>query len=205
MNRKITERVPGALLMSTIALSVLASAEASVESDLQRCVALQDPTTRLACYDEVAGRAPAVDEPGPVHEPMSGPVEEPGPVDAVEPAPDAAADVVEAVSEPATASGTAVAATPNEQQLESLGAEQLGRQEREKDEVEVQVRVVRCRKDDFDQYLFYLENGQVWKQKSDRRLFYDDCDFDVTITKDFFGYKMLPDGEKRRIRISRVR
>jgi len=54
-------------------------------------------------------------------------------------------------------------------------------------------------------YAFYLEGGQVWKQVGDKRLYFKDCDFNVTISKDFFGYKMQREGEKSRFRVSRLR
>jgi len=95
--------------------------------------------------------------------------------------------------------------TPD-QALDDLGSETLRRDNDEKDEkLAVRASVISCRKDAFDRYLFYFENGQVWKQSSDKRLYLKDCLFDVTITKDFFGYKMLRDGEKRPLRISRVK
>lgn len=66
-------------------------------------------------------------------------------------------------------------------------------------------RVTSCRKNVHDRYLFYLGNGEIWQQAKDDRLYFRECDFEVTITKDFFGYKMRQVGEKRRIRIKRVR
>jgi len=69
----------------------------------------------------------------------------------------------------------------------------------------VRARVTRCEKDARKKYYFVFENGQVWKQVSDKRLSYKQCDFEVTITKDFFGYKMQPDGEDRRVSIARVK
>ncbi len=65
--------------------------------------------------------------------------------------------------------------------------------------------VSRCRKTERHRYLFYFDNGQIWQQKDNVRLGWENCDFDVSIVRDFFGYKMQPDGEKRRVRISRVR
>jgi hypothetical protein len=75
----------------------------------------------------------------------------------------------------------------------------------ERKNIAVQARVVRCLEQYNEKFLFYFDNGQVWKQKTDKRLTYDeDCRFDITISKDFFGYKMeTPEG--RTIRISRVK
>jgi len=83
-----------------------------------------------------------------------------------------------------------------------VGAEGLDGADKDKP---VRGHVTSCRKDSFNDYFFYFDNGQVWKQKSDGRLYYKECDFSVTISRDFFGYKMQIDGEKGRIRISRVR
>lgn len=69
----------------------------------------------------------------------------------------------------------------------------------------VTVHVTRCVKNARKKYIFYLEGDQVWKQVSDKKLLFKECDFDVTISKDFFGYKMQLAGEKLRFRVSRVR
>ena len=86
---------------------------------------------------------------------------------------------------------------------DEIGKESLGRSN--KDEVVVQGTVVRCAKDATKKYLFYFDNGQVWKQKDNTNIRWKECAFDVTITKDFFGYRMTPAGETRRVRISRVK
>lgn len=72
-------------------------------------------------------------------------------------------------------------------------------------DVEVRGRVVRCETDVYGKYYFYFDNGQVWKQNDGRRLTLTECDYEVAISKDFFGYKMQPVGQRRKLRISRVR
>jgi hypothetical protein len=69
----------------------------------------------------------------------------------------------------------------------------------------VKLRVTSCVKDVRKRHIFYFEDGQVWKQVNSKMLPYKECDFMVTMKKDFFGYKMQIDGEESRIRISRVR
>lgn len=64
-------------------------------------------------------------------------------------------------------------------------------------------RVNRCRLSRDDLWHFYFDNGQVWRQSGDARYRFEDCDFDVTITKDFFGYKMKIDGGQT-IRVRRI-
>lgn len=87
-----------------------------------------------------------------------------------------------------------------------FGSDRMTKSEKEDDEeIEVVARVTRCEKDSRKKFFFYLEGGQVWKQVSDKKLYFRDCNFDVTISKDFFGYKMQRVGEKSRFRVSRVR
>ncbi len=87
--------------------------------------------------------------------------------------------------------------------LDDLGSESV---EREKGEAPTRrATVTRCRKDGNDKYHFYFKNGQVWKQTDRKRLKYKVCEFETTISKDFFGYKMKPDGGTSRIRITRVK
>lgn len=93
-----------------------------------------------------------------------------------------------------------------EQVADDVGSESLPRQKDKKDEeVSVVARVTECTKDVRKKYIFRLENGQVWKQVSDRRLYFKTCDFNVTISKDFFGYKMQQVDSKLRFRVSRIK
>ena len=67
------------------------------------------------------------------------------------------------------------------------------------------VKVTECRRrGGNEKYIFYLEGGQVWKQISDKRLYFRECNFSATILKDFFGYKMQLEDSKK-FRISRIR
>ena len=66
------------------------------------------------------------------------------------------------------------------------------------------VSVNRCVKDSRKRLVFYMENGDVWKQVDDKRLDFKECDFNVTISKVLFGYKMQKEGEEKRFRVSRV-
>lgn len=88
---------------------------------------------------------------------------------------------------------------------EDLGAETLRNKERVEEELSVAATVTRCSERSDGRYVFYFSNGQVWRQSKKERLHFSDCDFNVTITKDFFGYKLQREGEKRRIRIKRVK
>lgn len=88
---------------------------------------------------------------------------------------------------------------------DDLGAETLPGGERVEEELNVAATVTRCSERSDGRKLFYFDNGQVWRQSKNERLHFRDCNFNVTITKDFFGYKMQRDGEKRSIRIKRVK
>lgn len=183
-----------ALLATTLVLGVPAPARAddSIPVELQRCASVAEATERLACYDELAGRA------APVLASTTKPESAAAP-------PAQAAPVVTAAEEPVpvTAPSPAPAAPKT---LDDIDSETMpGATGEEEDELLVRARVTRCEKDARKKYYFVFENGQVWKQVSDKRLRYRECEFDVTITKDFFGYKMQVDGEKGRIRIDRIK
>jgi len=115
--------------------------------------------------------------------------------------------VQDVATEAAPASSAPVAAESEEYAplTADVGAERLDKKDRVDKDKPVRGHITSCRRGNFDDYFFYFDNGQVWKQKSDGRLYYEVCDFSVTISRDFFGYKMQIDGEKGRVRITRVR
>jgi hypothetical protein len=86
---------------------------------------------------------------------------------------------------------------------EEIGREQLSGNDEEPERFAGQV--TSCRQDAAKKWYFFFDNGQVWKHTNNSRLRYKSCSFDVTITRDFFGYKMQVDGEGRWTRVSRVR
>lgn len=94
---------------------------------------------------------------------------------------------------------------------DELGSESLsGRNSKRANAQPVNVRVIKCsnsgRKNAYNtKFIFYLEGGQVWKQISDKRLHFKDCNFSASIVKDYFGYKMQLDDSKKKFRISRIR
>lgn len=184
------------MLAVILSLTAAASSRAddSVSEGMQGCVTIEAPTKRLACYDELARRTvPAKEAPKP---PSAGLDPEPSP------APVAAQVLQQAVvAAPAPEPVPATVKT-----LDDLDAETMPKSAREEEkDLTVRAKVTRCEKDARKKYYFVFDNGQVWKQSSDKRLTYRECAFEVTITKDFFGYKMQPDGEKGRIRIARVK
>ncbi len=147
------------------------------------CRSIDNNAERLACYDQLnAPPAPPTNQvevpvaPVPVSKPLETPtVVAPPPAD-----------------EPAVLDDT-------------VGRERIAERKGEQAALRVSGHVNGCREDRSGKYRFYFENGQIWQQKDNKRISWRECDFDVTIEKDFFGYKMLPLGEKRTIRISRIK
>jgi len=89
---------------------------------------------------------------------------------------------------------------------EEVGQEQLDSKDKPDQEPEAFAgRVTDCRLNADGKWYFYFANGQVWKERNSGRQQFKDCDFEVTITKDVFGYKMQIEGEGKKIRIGRVR
>lgn len=149
------------------------------ESALQRCGAIEDSEARLRCYDEVATK-------------VSG-AEAAAANDAALPETGAQ---VEATGEP-----------PGEQQAEAVPEPQSQPQaeEEQEDDDSYSIEVIRCERAPDDRHYFYFANGQVWKQAKADRERYKDCNFTVTVMRDWFGYKMQREGEERRVRIALVK
>lgn len=61
-----------------------------------------------------------------------------------------------------------------------------------------------CRRSYSGVYLFYFEDGQIWKQVDSRRKRFKNCDWPVTIVKDAFGYKLLVDADSY-VRVRRLK
>jgi hypothetical protein len=63
--------------------------------------------------------------------------------------------------------------------------------------------VTSCKKGYYGDLYFVFDNGQVWKHTGNRRLRLKECNFNATIMKDAFGYKMQADGIDGSIRVKR--
>ena len=200
-------RITAACAATIIAVASAHAAEVAVQQD---CRSIEDDALRLACYDSEDAPPRPAEVPQPIE-----PVASPPPAEVVEAqaAPRVAApaqEKVPAAVAPAATQAPAAAPTVKEAPAaepasldDEIGKESLGREN--KDELMVQGTVVRCTKDATKKYLFYFDNGQVWKQKDNTNIRWKECAFDVTITKDFFGYRMTPVGETRRVRIARLK
>lgn len=182
MNSATNRRLAGKGAVITLML-VAGHTGAQDAAELARCSTIEDGAERLACYDAASGK------------------NEPAPEPALEPAPEPATEplLVAPVEEAATQDDIAVL-------TDEVGQEQLDRDEPQ-DEERTMVRgtVTSCERDPSGRYYFVFDNGQVWKQKDSDRLAFRDCRFDVSIERDFFGYRMRIEGQGKDIRISRIR
>lgn len=62
-----------------------------------------------------------------------------------------------------------------------------------------------CSRNVNDEFFFYLANGQVWRYAFHKRLNLHDCNRQATISKVSGGHLLVLDGDKRRIRVIRVK
>ncbi len=209
--RRDLTRISIAVAWVIMALSVAAQENSELIENLHACQAIADAELRLACYDElvkVQSRTPA-----PVEAMNSSPAQAaPEPADtppaaaAVAASADAAASTAAPTPKPIDNPPEGALTAKQEPQSVPLTDDvgswsgQIGNE----DTQPIRATVTRCSQNSMDDYFFHFENGQVWKYKGRRRLWYKECSFDVTITRDFFGYKMQPEGEDRTLRISRV-
>lgn len=68
----------------------------------------------------------------------------------------------------------------------------------------VRATLTECRKGPTGKWYFFLDNGQVWEQRDNDRFSMRDCSGEVTITKDFFGYKIKFSHTDNKIRAGRA-
>lgn len=187
--------------MSVAAAGIAATLFAAAASANQDCRSIEDDTARLACYDGLALPPKPVEAPPPAEAPV--PMEAAKPEKMPQAEPPAVVPAEEKMPAMAAPAATKAPATEPAPLDDEIGKEALGRDDEE--ELVVHGTVVRCVEDATSKYLFYFDNGQIWKQKDNTKIRWKECAFDVTITKDFFGYRMVPVGETRKVRIGRVK
>ena len=159
-------------------LATESSAQDALSDRMRDCASLDDKDARVRCYDALADRN--------THE--TG--------DAQQTSADAPVNADMADVDPDTAN-----ASPD---MDEFGREQLP-EPNEADNVEYSARVTGCENTQSGQVYFFLENGQIWKQKDYKKLRYRNCDFDVTLTRDLFGYKLKIVDTKSSFRVARVK
>lgn len=178
------------LLLAGCALPISGQAQ-SLESQIAECRQLSSDLRRLICYDKVGLTDSQVSNTDETATPQSS-----SPTTAVRQA------------EPESAPEPVLAPSPNADEAEvpeTLGGKRFSAKEKKQDEQSYRAKVVKCVKAGDERYFFYFENDQVWKQVKRGNRRYKNCNFDVTINKDMFGYKMTIDGKRGSERISRKR
>ena len=65
--------------------------------------------------------------------------------------------------------------------------------------------LTKCKKNNEGKYLFYLENGQIWKQANKQNKRYRPCEGSITIVRDLMGYKMIRTDDGSYVRVRRLR
>jgi hypothetical protein len=63
--------------------------------------------------------------------------------------------------------------------------------------------ITSCKKGHYGDWYFFFDNGQVWKEVNKRNRRFKECNFNVTITKDGFGYKMHIHEVEKYLRVKR--
>lgn len=198
----------------------LAASEIEALEELKNCARTPDNAVRIACYEELGKRVlgeesikaaevavveagvaePAVVEP----EVLEPDVIEPEAVELEVEEPAATAPLAAAAAVTETRVVETVSPEPESERLpDDLGIEK----KEEKKPAEKQSyrgHVQSCGQMSDNRWYFVFDSGQMWKQSSDGTYRFRECDFDVTITKDFFGYKMKIDGGKT-LRVKRER
>jgi hypothetical protein len=192
-------RILLSLCLGLTCVGVVQAAPATLESKLLKCRQVQDLSARLVCFDILADGL--VDSRSPKH----ASAQQPNPVAAVaEPQPPVAATA--AVSVPTA--GTVVKNADKDIDLESLfgkTSEQVN-QKLEIDELQqIRSRVVRTEQTPAREYIVYLENGQVWRQKSNRGAWRIKEGATAVISSAFLGsFKMRVEGKNQSVRATRI-
>ncbi len=70
---------------------------------------------------------------------------------------------------------------------------------------EFRVAVSSCRINKAGDTYLTLDNGEVWKRTGGDHLRESECVFSATLRKDFFGYKILIDNDRRSVRVKRIK
>jgi hypothetical protein len=167
----------------TLSNPAYADTSSNLAAKVRKCALIQDNTERFTCYD-LLGES-LLKSPEPISR-----------VDDINPNP----------SNTPVTTNTKTDDAPEEpiQKLsDTIGGGKFDTSE--KKVVTSRGKVTSCKKTSDSRWFFFFENGQVWKQTDRRQRFFKDCDFYVNMTEDGFGYKMLIEGKKSKIRVRRVR
>ncbi|MFK8019743.1 MAG: hypothetical protein AB8B86_08245 [Pseudomonadales bacterium] len=163
-------------------------------NELKNCARTQENTVRAACYEELGARVLRQDaqgSPSASAKNQGGGEEQASNVD---------------MSPTPALSPTPSPATVKERTAPQAMPDDLGKTRSDSDKVEeYYAHVSSCQQAHDKQWFYIFENGQVWKQVDRRRRHYKECDFDVTLSKDAFGFVFRVNGEGPKTRIRRHR
>ncbi|MDH3748241.1 MAG: hypothetical protein OER97_08530 [Gammaproteobacteria bacterium] len=176
------------LLVLGVVLSATLHAADNIQSDLRRCGAMADDAARLKCFDALtAGIDNAGDN-----------IDAAQSLDTVQSPPSVEQEVVDVAAVDQDVKPTVVPLD------DSVGKDQVETATRADGPTYV-ARLTRCEETGPSSLtVFYLDNGQAWKQRNSGRLRMRDCDADIEIRKDWFGFKLYIPSQKRTIRVSRI-
>jgi hypothetical protein len=176
---KIIRTITGLTMITLSSLSLAADSEVAA---ILKCKAMQGDAARLACYDALDSEASA--------KPPAPPSAPPTPTKS-------SADALPVVETATVAKESAPVLDDDigRENMAPAGGEQLT----------VRGDVVSCRENLTGKLVFTFASGQVWQQKDNKNPRWRDCEFSVTIRKDYFGYIMKPDNNDKEIRIARVK
>ena len=166
---------------------------------LAACQLVEDSEERLVCYDrilkpqEAPPPAPVAAEPEAAPEPTAAPAPAPAPEPEPEPEPEPMVEV---------AAEESVAANGTRDLDDEVGKESVSNEQR--DTLSARGRLANCQRGRSGKYVFWFDNGQIWRQKGNVTPNWKECNFEVTVSKDVFGYTMVRDGDSKKIRIERV-
>jgi len=204
MHKPILSPTVFATAVVAVLVAASASADEAFESAMQKCAGIEDEDARLICFDALATLAPDATEkaqsvpeaPSQLSD-MSGASEKASPAAAAAPVAPAAL---------ATDDGGRVPVAEDTAQplTDDVGKERVDPTQRENPEYAA--RVVRCdRNRQSGQLYFFFDNDQVWKQANYRRMSLGDCQFEVRLSKDAFGYELYIPSKDRKVRVTRLR
>ena len=181
------------LIMSSTSAGIAQSADPIEE--LKACARMEDPHARFACLDYLGQRV--LGEESAHQEPVQEEVTQPE-AETTATAPDAQPEAEATATAPdAQPEAETTATVPDAQPLpDDLGVT-------ESKTVNYSGMITSCRQGHYGNWYFTFDNGQVWKEVTRRNRRFKDCSFNVTITKDGFGYKMHIDSLDTTFRVRR--
>lgn len=184
------------ILLITACTSASIAKSADPVEELKACAEMTDRDTRLACFDNLGERV--------LREESA--TEKPTPEMVAQPEAAATETVTETKTETKaeTETATTVTATSAPPFPDSLGGSKFGN-----DPVATNFPygglITSCKQGHYGDWFFFFDNGQVWKEVHHRNRRFKECNFNATITKGGFGYKMRIDGEEKNIGVTRHR